>query len=152
MLPSAQGSLFQRIVQDAPEAIIFADRHGTIRLWNAGAEAIFGYRADEAVGQSLDLIVPEKQRGPHWDGYRSVMATGVTRYGRELLKVPALRKDGSRISLEFSILLVRDGAGQPVGAAAIIRDVTERWQQERALRERLAALEDRLKRSGIPQV
>ena len=151
MPPSAQESLFQRIVEDAPDAIIFADRHGTIRLWNAGAEAIFGYRADEAVGQSLDLIIPEKQRGPHWEGYHTVMASGVTRYGRELLKVPAFRKDGSRISLEFSILILRDGAGQPLGAAAILRDVTERWQQERALRERLVALEDTLKQSGIPQ-
>ncbi len=138
--PERQG-LCQRIVEDNPDAIIYADREGTIRLWNAGAEAIFGYRADEAVGQSLDLIIPEKQRGRHWEGYRTVMATGVTRYGRELLKVPAMRKDGSRISLEFSIVLLRDAAGQPMGAAAILRDVTERWQQERAVRERLAALE-----------
>ncbi len=138
--PERQG-LCQRIVEDNPDAIIYADREGTIRLWNAGAEAIFGYWADEAVGQSLDLIIPEKQRGRHWEGYRTVMATGVTRYGRELLKVPAMRKDGSRISLEFSIVLLRDAAGQPMGAAAILRDVTERWQQERAVRERLAALE-----------
>ena len=151
MPSTAPGSLFQRIVEGAPEAIIFADRDGTIRLWNLGAEAIFGYRAEEAVGQSLDLIIPEKQRGPHWEGYRTVMGTGVTRYGRELLKVPALRKDGSRISLEFSILLLRDEAGQPLGAAAIIRDVTERWRQEQALRERLLALEDQMKQSGTPQ-
>jgi PAS domain S-box-containing protein len=148
MLPGAHQSLFQRIVREAPDAIIFADRDGAIRLWNLGAEAIFGYRADEAVGQSLDLIIPEKQRGPHWEGYRTVMATGATRYGRELLKVPALRKDGSRISLEFSILLVRDEAGQPLGAAAIIRDVTERWRQEQAQRERLLALEEQMKQSG----
>lgn len=134
--------LFQRIVEDAPDAIIFAERDGTIRLWNAGAEAIFGYRADEAVGQSLDLIIPEKQRARHWEGYRAVMATGVTRYGgRDLLKVPATRKDGRRISIEFSILLVHDGGGAILGAAAILRDVTERWEQERALRQRLAALE-----------
>ena len=133
--------LCQRIVEDAPDAIIYADGGGTIRLWNAAAEAMFGYRAEEAVGQSLDLIIPEKLRGRHWEGYRDVMATGVTRYGRELLKVPALRKDGSRISLEFSILLLRDAAGAILGAAAILRDVTERWQQERALKERLAALE-----------
>lgn len=134
--------LFQRIVEDAPDAIIFAERDGTIRLWNAGAEAIFGYRADEAVGQNLDLIIPEKQRARHWEGYRTVMATGVTRYGgRDLLKVPAARKDGRRISVEFSILLVRSAAGDILGAVAILRDVTERWEQERALRQRLAALE-----------
>jgi PAS domain S-box-containing protein len=136
-----QQQLCQRIVEGSPDAIIFADRDGTIRLWNAGAEAMFGYRAEEVLGRSLDLIIPEKQRGRHWEGYHTVMATGVTRYGRELLKVPAIRKDGSRLSLEFSIQLLRDGAGQPMGAAAILRDVTEHWQQERSLRERLAALE-----------
>ncbi len=133
--------LCRRIVQDAPDAIIFADREGVIRLWNAGAEVIFGYRAGEVVGQSLDLIIPEKQRARHWEGYRTVMATGVTRYGRELLKVPALKKDGTRISIEFSILLPRDAAGAILGAVAILRDVTERWEQDRALRQRLAALE-----------
>lgn len=134
--------LSRRIVEEAPDAIIFSDREGTIRLWNAGAEAVFGYRADEALGRSLDLIIPEKQRARHWEGYRAVMATGVTRYGRgELLRVPALRKDGRRISVEFSILLPRDAAGEVLGAAAILRDVTERWEQDRALRQRLAALE-----------
>ena len=133
--------LVRHIVDGAPEAIIFADRDGTIRLWNAGAEAMFGYTRDETVGRGLDLIIPEEQRARHWEGYRSVMATGKTRYGRELLKVPAMRKDGTRISLEFSILLLRDEAGAVLGAAAIMRDVTERWRQEKALRERLAALE-----------
>lgn len=112
-----------------------------IRLWNAGAEAMFGYSTAEAIGQSLDLIVPERQRGRHWEGYHKVMATGVTRYGKELLAVPAVRKDGTRISLEFTIVLLRDDAGQPMGTAALMRDVTARWQQERTLRERLAALE-----------
>jgi PAS domain S-box-containing protein len=133
--------LCRRIVEGAPDAIIFADRDGTIRLWNAGAEAMFGYRSDEAIGKSLDLIIPEKQRVPHWEGYRRVMETGVTRYGRELLKVPAMRKDGTRISLEFSIVLLRDAAGAILGAVAILRDVTERWERERALRQRLASLE-----------
>ena len=137
--------LCREIVEGSPDAIICADREGTIRLWNAGAEAMFGYRPDEVLGQSLDLIIPEKQRGQHWEGYHTVMATGVTRYGRELLKVPAVRKDGARISLEFSIQLLRDAAGQPIGAAAILRDVTERWQQEKSLRERLAALEAKAK-------
>ena len=133
--------LCQQIVEGTQEAIIFADQDGLIRLWNAGAEAMFGYSTAEAVGQSLDLIIPERQRGRHWEGYRKVMATGVTRYGKELLAVPAVRKDGTRISLEFTIVLVRDGAGRLVGTAALMRDVTARWQQERALKERLAALE-----------
>ena len=133
--------LCQQIVDGTQEAIIFADQDGLIRLWNAGAEAMFGYSAAEAIGQSLDLIVPERQRGRHWEGYHKVMATGVTRYGKELLAVPAVRKDGTRISLEFTIVLVCGEEGRPLGTAALMRDVTARWQQERALKERLAALE-----------
>ncbi len=136
--------LCRRIVEEAHDAIIFADREGRIRLWNTGAEETFGYTAAEALGQSLDLIIPEKHRARHWEGYHRVMATGVTKYGRDLLKVPALRKDGSRASIEFTIVPVRDGAGRMVGVAAIIRDVTRRWGEERALRARLAELEARL--------
>jgi len=141
MSSSIHERLCQQIVESAPEAIIFADLEGKIRLWNAGATAIFGYSADEALDQSLDLIIPERQQKRHWEGYHKVMETGVTRYGKELLSVPAMRKDGTRISLEFSVVLVRDEAGKPVGVAAIMRDITARWQQERATKERLAALE-----------
>ena len=133
--------LCQQIVEGTQEAIIFADRDGKIRLWNAGAEAMFGYQTDEVMGQGLDLIIPERLRGRHWEGYHKVIGTGVTRYGKELLAVPAVRKDGTRISLEFSVVLLRDEAGEPLGIAALIRDVTTRWQQEKALKERLAALE-----------
>ena len=133
--------LCQQIVEGTQEAIIFADRDGIIHLWNVGAEVMFGYSAAEAIGQSLDLIIPERQRGRHWEGYHKVMATGVTRYGKELLAVPAVRKDGTRISLEFTIVLLYDEAGQPMGTAALIRDVTARWQQEKVLKERLAALD-----------
>ena len=133
-----------QIVQHAQDAIVFADRDGIIRLWNAGAETMFGYRAEEAVGQTLDLIIPERLRARHWEGYRKVMATGVTRYGREALKVPGIRKDGTRISLEFTIVLLRTETGNLLGPAAIIRDVTARWQQEKTLRERLAALEAKI--------
>jgi len=133
--------LCQQIVEGTQEAIIFADRDGKIRLWNAGAEALFGYQAEEAMGHGLDLIIPERLRGRHWEGYHKVIGTGVTRYGKELLAVPAVRKDGTRISLEFSVVLLRDEAGEPLGIAALIRDVTARWQEEKALKERLAALE-----------
>jgi len=135
--------LYRRIVEDAPDAIIFADREGVIRLWNAGAEAVFGHRPKDALGQTLDLIVPERLRERHWEGFRRVMATGVTRYGQKLLAVPAIGKDGRRISVEFSVVLLRDGAGEPLGIAAILRDVSQRWQEQRRLRERLAALEER---------
>ncbi|MFN8556851.1 MAG: PAS domain S-box protein [Dehalococcoidia bacterium] len=134
-------SLSHRIVMAAPDAIIFADRDGIIRLWNGGAEALFGFAAEEALGRSLDIIIPERQRARHWDGYHRVMATGETRYGRDLLAVPGIRKDGARISLEFSITPLRDGQGAMIGIGAVLRDVTERWQRERELHRRLAALE-----------
>ncbi len=135
------GWLYQRIVEDSPIAILFADQEGKIRFWNKGAQTMFGYEAEEALGQSLDLIVPEKQRPRHWEGYARVMTTGVTKYGSDPLAVPALKKDGSRISIEFNIVLLRAPTGELLGAAAMIQDVTARWQQEKELRARLAALE-----------
>lgn len=140
--------LCQRIVEETQVAIIFSDRDGIIRLWNSGAEAMFGYRAEEALGQTLDLIVPERQRSRHWEGYTKVMGTGVTRYGRELLAVPALTKDGKRISIEFSIALLRAPSGELLGATAILQDVTARWQQQKDLKNRLATLEAKLEQVG----
>ena len=133
--------LYRRIVEESQIGILYADREGLIRLWNAGAEAMFGYRADEVLGKLMDLIIPERQRQRHWEGWARVMETGVTRYGREVLAVPAMRKDGSRISIEFNILLLRASTGEILGAAATIQDVTERWQQQKELKSRLAALE-----------
>jgi PAS domain S-box-containing protein len=137
--------LYQEIVEGAQDAIIFADRDGIIRLWNSGAEAIFGYSADEALGETLDLIVPEKMRKKHWEGYRKVMATGTTRYGSDVLAVPAIKKDSNRISVEFTIVLLQDDAGKPMGTAAILRDVTKRWQKQKELKKRLKELEGRKK-------
>jgi len=102
---------------------------------------MLGFTAQEALGQSLDIFIPENQRARHWEGYAKVMQTGVTRYEKELLAAPALKKDGSRISTEFSMTIVRDAAGEIAGTAAIMRDVTARWQKEKALRQRLAELE-----------
>jgi len=133
--------LCQRIVQETQVAIIFADPEGRIRLWNSGAEAMFGYAPEEALGQTLDLIVPERQRPRHWEGYRRVMASGVTKYGKDLLAVPAMTKDGRRISIEFSITLMRAPSGELLGAAAILQDVTARWEQQKELKQRLLALE-----------
>ncbi len=140
--------LCQNIVAQTQFAVIFSDRDGVIRSWNAGAEAMFGYKVEEAVGQSLDLIVPERQRARHWEGYHRVMTTGVTKYGREMLAVPALRKDGTRISIEFTIVLLHAPTGEMLGAAAIMQDVTARWQQQKQLKERLAALEAKLEQVG----
>ena len=138
---AAQAWRFQAIVEGAPEAIIAANPEGVIRLWNPGAEVMFGYRADEALGQRLDLIIPEAYRERHWTGFYSVMQTGTSRYGRQLLAVPALRKDGTRISIEFHVVVLHDPAGALAGMAAIVRDVTERWERERALRKRVQDLE-----------
>lgn len=143
-------SLGIRIVESSPDGIIFADQDGIIRLWNAGAERIFGYTAGEAVGQMLDIIVPEKIRERHWEGYFRVMKTGETRYGTALLSVPGIRKDGSRVSLEFSVALIRDEDGALLGISAVIRDVTARWQKEREMEERLASLEGVAKGAGKP--
>ena len=130
-----------RIVQDAGDAVVVADASGKIRLWNAGAERLFGFSKAEALTQSLDIIIPEAQRKRHWDGYRHVMRTGVTKYGTQLLRVPALRKDGSRFSIAFTVGLLKDGSGSVEGIFAIMRDDTERWETERELRKRIADLE-----------
>ena len=139
--------LCRRIVDDSEAGILFAGRDGRVRLWNRGCEHLFGWSASEAIGQSLDLIIPEKHRGRHWEGWDTVMKTGVTKYGRDPLSVPALTKDGRRISIEFSIVLLRDDAGQVTGAAAIVQDVTARWERDKALRQKLAALEAQLPKS-----
>ena len=146
MTSYTQEWLCLQIVENAADAIIFADEEGIIRLWNSGAEAIFGYSAEEAMGETLDLIVPEKLRERHWEGYRKVMATGTTRYGSDVLAVPAIKKDSSRLSVEFTIVLLKDDTGKPQGTAAILRDVTERWQREKELKKRLAELEEREKK------
>jgi PAS domain S-box-containing protein len=133
--------LCRRLVMESRDAIIFADRDGIIRLWNAGAEAMFGYRAAEMEGENLEQLIPETLRARHNQGYRRVMACGESKYATELLAVPGLRKDGARISLEFTITLIKDEQGAVLGAAAILRDVTARWQREQELKKRLAASE-----------
>ena len=134
--------LYRQVVEGSPDAIILGDPEGIIRLWNAGATAIFGFTAAEAVGQSMDLIIPERLRGRHWDGYRKVMVTGSSRYGAgDLLAVPAIRKDGSSLSVEFTIQMLKDEAGRITGLVAILRDVTKRFQREKELGRRLKELE-----------
>jgi PAS domain S-box-containing protein len=135
-------SLYENIVEESSDAIMFADREGVIRIWNAGSELMLGYSAGEAIGQSLDLIIPENLRGRHWDGYYRVMETGETKYKTGLLSSPGQHKNGSRISLEFSMTIVRDEKGDILGCSAILRDVSSRWQKEKELKERLKKLED----------
>ena len=138
-------SLCRRIVDECATGVLYASRDGRIRLWNRGCERIFGWTAAEAAAQSMDMIIPEKHRPRHWEGWEAVMKSGVTKYGHEPLAVPALTKDGRRISIEFNIVLLRDAAGQVEGAAALIQDVTARWERDKALKQKLAALEAQLK-------
>jgi len=136
-------SQLQQLVEESPDAILVADREGIITYWNAGAERIFGYTASEAVGQSLDLIIPENLRGRHWDGYRQVMSSGETKYKTGLLSAPGLRRDGSRVSMQFSMIMLRDETGAMVGCGTIMRDVTEQWEKEKKLRGLLADCQTR---------
>jgi PAS domain S-box-containing protein len=127
------------LVSEAPDAIIFADAEGIIRFWNRAAERIFGFAEAEALGESLDIIIPDNLRARHWEGFTATMKSGSTRYGAgEILAVPALRKDGRRISIEFTILPFRDDAARIIGIAAMLRDVTVRFEEMRALRRQLA--------------
>lgn len=129
---------------EAPDAILISNRQGIITFWNSGAEHMFGYSASEAIGMSLDLIIPENLRSRHWEGYHRVMASGETKYKTGLLSSPGISKDGTRISLEFSMVLLHDKAGEMMGCASIMRDVTERWKKEKELKERLSVCEKKL--------
>jgi PAS domain S-box-containing protein len=120
------------------DAVIAADTSGKIIFWNAGAERIFGHSEESALRQSLDLIIPERLRQRHWEGYQRVMKTGKSRYGGgDILAVPGLKKDGSRISLEFTLALLTDEDGRLAGLAAVLRDVTKRFEEVRALKRQL---------------
>lgn len=131
--------LGEALLQSAADAVVATDRDGVITFWNPGAVRIFGFAADETIGQSLDIIIPENQRARHWAGYRQVMATGHSRYGEgETLSVPALRKDGGRLSIEFTIVPLKDEAGAMLGMASVLRDVTARFNEMRELRRRVA--------------
>jgi PAS domain S-box-containing protein len=127
------------ILATSADAILATDREGVIRFWNPGAVRIFGFAEGEAVGASLDLIVPERLRQRHWEGYRRVVATGATRYGAgDVLAVPALARGGRQISVEFTIVLLRDANNEITGMAAILRDVTARFEETRRLKRQLA--------------
>ncbi len=131
---------YRGVVEDTSDAILFSDAEGIIRFWNAGAERMFGFTSQEAIGKSLDIIVPQALRARHWQGYAATMRSGKTRYGSgELLAVPALRKDGTRISVEFSIIPFRDDANAMIGIAAVMRDVTARFEELKTLRRALSA-------------
>jgi PAS domain S-box-containing protein len=135
---------FAQLVAASGDAIVAADPQGKVTLWNPAAERIFGFSREEALGRSLDLIIPERFRQRHWDGYDKVMRSGETRYGTQVLRVPALRKDGRPLSIAFTVALLKGADGKVQSVVAIMRDDTERWNEERTLKKRVAELEGKL--------
>ena len=133
----------KELVAGAGDAIIVADAKGAITLWNRAAERIFGFTEAEALGQSLDMIIPQRQRQRHWDGFNKTMETAVTKYGTDVLRVPALHKDGHTLSIAFTVSMLFSPDQKVSGIAAFVRDETSRFAEERELRKRLAALEGR---------
>jgi PAS domain S-box-containing protein len=132
------------LVAGMPDAIVYADEAGVIRVWNAGAVRMFGFTEAEALGQSLDIIIPGSIRERHWQAYHATMRTGQTRYGDgQILTVPAMRKDSARISVEFTIVPFTAADGSMAGIAAVMRDATAKFEELRALRKQLAALSER---------
>jgi len=134
-----------QLIENSQEAILIADRHGKIRYWNLGAEKMFGYSSSEVIGLSLDLIIPENLRARHWEGFFQVMKTGQTKYSADLLRTPGIDKNGRRLSLEFSVVLLKNVENSAIdGCATIMRDVSSRWQKEQELKKRLVDCERQL--------
>ncbi len=133
-----------QLVAAVGDAIIASDASGAITLWNPGAARMFGYTEEEAIGQSLDLITPERLRNRHWEGYNKSMATGTTKYGNDLLRVPAVHKDGRAMSIAFTVAMLFTPENKVGAIVAIIRDETVRFAEERALKKRVAELEAQL--------
>ena len=140
-----EGSFYRLIVAQAPVGVVFANPEGIIELWNAECEAIFGYGTEEAIGQSLDLLIPERLREAHWKGYRQAMVTGHTKYRGQVLVTRSSWRDSRTIYLELAFAIVKGDTGQVTGALATARDVTERYTQEKVLRERIKELEHQVK-------
>lgn len=149
---NADPMLFQAIVEQSSDAIIFAGRDGAIRIWNRGAEAVFGYSAAEVFGKGLDLIIPERLRSAHWDGFRRAVDTGQTKYAGRVLTTRSVHKNGRKLYVDLSFGLVRDRAGVVAGAFAIGRDCTARFLADKELQLQVRDLEKKLevasRRSG----
>jgi PAS domain S-box-containing protein len=136
---------FKQLVEGAGDAIMVCDAKGAITFWNRAAERIFGFAEAEALGQSLDMIIPQRQRQRHWDGYHKTMETGITKYGADLLRVPALHKDGHTLSIAFTVSMLFSQNREVTGIVAIVRDETARFAEERKLRARLQEAETTIK-------
>jgi PAS domain S-box-containing protein len=132
---------YQQLVGALGDAIVVSDASGVINVWNPAAERLFGFTQAEALGNSLDLIVPERLRERHWAGYRKTMASGETRYAHDVLRVPAVHKDGRTLSIAFTVGLLFRPQREVIGIVAVIRDETTRFAEERSMRKRIAEFE-----------
>ena len=138
----APASFGNVLVEAAPDAVIFADSRGAIQIWNARAEQIFGYAAAEAVGRSLDLIIPERLRAAHWRAFDAALSSHRTRYEGRVLTTRAVHKDGRTLYVDLSFALIDDpAAANPPGVLAIARDSTERYLEHKALLARVEQVE-----------
>lgn len=150
--PEAQPEIdHQQLVEVIGDAVIASDPGGAITLWNPAAERIFGFTRAEALGQSLDLIIPERHRKSHWDGYHKTMETGQTRYATDVLRVPAMDKEGRTLSIAFTVGLLYSAQKQVTGIVAVVREETARFNEERDLRKRLAELEAATDQADAPE-
>jgi PAS domain S-box-containing protein len=140
-----QLGLSQALIEHLADAVIFADPEGVIQVWNAGAEAVFGYSADQVLGQRLDVLIPERLRSAHWAAFDAAVDTGQMKHGRESMTTRSIHKDGSDLYVDLSFALVKDGAGQVLGSVAVARDITSRFRAEKESRKRLAELEAQVK-------
>lgn len=129
-------AIAEAVMESVADAIVACDRDGIIKLWNPGAARIFGFSADEAIGQSLDIIIPERLRARHWEGYHQMMRTGQSRYaGGDTLSVPSVHKSGAKLSIDFTLTALKDGQGHVTGLLAVMRDVTARFEEIKTLRK-----------------
>lgn len=129
---ASQSELDARILDDIADAVIYSDRSGTIRRWNRASTALFGFASDEALGQNLDLIIPEHLRAAHWKGFEAALASGAMKLSGRPTLTRALHKSGRKLYIEMTFALVRDAGGNVQGSVAMARDVTERVERERA--------------------
>ena len=132
---------FEHFVEALGDAIVVADPSGAITVWNPAAERLFGFTQAEALGNSLDLIIPERLRERHWAGYERTMKSGETRYAHDVLRVPAVHKDGRALSIAFTVGLLNGPQGTVTGIVAVIRDETRSFTEKRDLLKRLAECE-----------
>ena len=144
------GTDFEALVAAVGDAVVACDAQGRIILWNAAAERMFGFTPAEAMGNSLDIIIPERLRKRHWDGYDKTMATGITRYGTDVLRVPAVNKAGTPMSIAFTVAMLFTPDEKVSAIVSVIRDDTSRFNEDRALRKRVTELEAQLAASAAP--